>query len=49
MGIKVYGVQAGNDSESKHFYQELAEVSGGCYLKLDHIDVITDMFLAGNI
>nr|KAI8769744.1 hypothetical protein BgiMline_001767 [Biomphalaria glabrata] len=46
MGIKVYGVQAGNDSESKHFYQELAEVSGGCYLKLDHIDVITDMFLA---
>ncbi|KAH9505102.1 hypothetical protein Btru_059531 [Bulinus truncatus] len=46
MGIKVYGVQAGRDEESKNFYMEISGVSGGCYLKLDHIDVITDMFLA---
>ncbi|XP_059163367.1 uncharacterized protein LOC131946539 [Physella acuta] len=46
MGVKVYGVQAGTDSVNSHFYRELAEVSGGCYLNLNHIDVITDMFLA---
>ncbi|KAK7116338.1 uncharacterized protein [Littorina saxatilis] len=46
MGIKVYGVHAGNTSQAAAFYEELAEVSGGHYLTLGHFDVITDMFLA---
>ncbi|GFR76376.1 von Willebrand factor type A [Elysia marginata] len=46
LGVKVYGVQAGNNTRSGLFYQELATVSGGCYLNLGDMDVITDMFLA---
>ncbi|RUS91754.1 hypothetical protein EGW08_000462 [Elysia chlorotica] len=46
LGVKVYGVQAGNSEPSGLFYQELAKVSGGCHLKLRDMDVITDMFLA---
>ncbi|KAL8586202.1 hypothetical protein ACOMHN_021469 [Nucella lapillus] len=46
MGIKVYGVQALNQTYSTNFYEELADVSGGHYLSMKHFDVITDMFLA---
>ncbi|GFO13410.1 von Willebrand factor type a [Plakobranchus ocellatus] len=46
IGVRVYGVQAGQSSAGGLFYRELAEVSGGCYLNLSHMDVITDMFLA---
>ncbi|ESO94233.1 hypothetical protein LOTGIDRAFT_232476 [Lottia gigantea] len=46
MGVKVYGVHAGGSVESKFFYQELADRSGGSYLPLKNFDVITDMFLA---
>ena len=40
-------MQAGNDSSSRPFYEELADRSGACYLPLRHLDVITDMFMAG--
>ncbi|KAK3799306.1 hypothetical protein RRG08_048813 [Elysia crispata] len=46
LGVKVYGVQAGNSGPSGLFYRELSRVSGGCHLKLSDMDVITDMFLA---
>ncbi|PVD19564.1 hypothetical protein C0Q70_20054 [Pomacea canaliculata] len=46
MGVKVYGVQALDQREAVPFYQELAEASGGRYLRLRHFDVIVDMFLA---
>ncbi|XP_046581088.1 uncharacterized protein LOC124288578 [Haliotis rubra] len=46
MGVKVYGVNAGRTGHAVHFYKELAERSGGCFLELRHLDVITDMFLA---
>ncbi|XP_067664812.1 uncharacterized protein [Haliotis asinina] len=46
MGVKVYGVNAGRSGNAVHFYKELAERSGGCFLELRHLDVITDMFLA---
>jgi hypothetical protein len=45
----VYGVRALNAHQSQYFYEELAEASGGHYLKLGHFDVITDMFLAGEL
>ncbi|XP_041367578.1 uncharacterized protein LOC121382130 [Gigantopelta aegis] len=46
MGVKVYGVKAGNNEMPKAFYEELADRSGGCYLPLQHFDVIVDMFMA---
>ena len=42
-------MQAGVNAHSENFYRELSEKSGGCYVRLGHIDVITDMFLAGKI
>ena len=47
--LQVYGVQAYENGESIPFYRELADKSGGFYLKLSHFDLITDMFLAGKI
>ncbi|CAH1788714.1 unnamed protein product [Owenia fusiformis] len=46
MGVKVYGVQALNVSESTPFYEELAERSGGAYINFSNFGIITDMFLA---
>lgn len=43
----MYGVQALDQRDAVPFYQELAEASGGRYLRLRHFDVIVDMFLAG--
>jgi hypothetical protein len=45
-GVKIYGVQANSRFEAKPFYEELAELSGGVYLTLQHLRLITDMFLA---
>jgi hypothetical protein len=46
MGIKVYGVQAQNMTESVPFYEELADCSQGAYITFSHFQLITDMFLA---
>ncbi|XP_013380967.1 uncharacterized protein LOC106152040 isoform X1 [Lingula anatina] len=46
MGVKVYGVQAMNNTDVKDFYQELAEKSGGAYITFQQFGLITDMFLA---
>ncbi|XP_045156402.2 uncharacterized protein LOC123522932 isoform X2 [Mercenaria mercenaria] len=46
MGVKVYGVQALNATESTPFYEELAERTNGFYLQLKDFNLITDMFLA---
>eukprot|EP00117_Sycon_ciliatum_P017077 scpid37354/ scgid5201/ Polyubiquitin; Ubiquitin; Ubiquitin-related len=46
MGVKVYGVQALNQTQSIPFYKELARVTGGKYLKFANFSLITDMFLA---
>ncbi len=43
--IKVYGVQVYN-SEYTPFYKELAERSRGAYIKFEHFNFLTDMFLA---
>ncbi|KAL5005205.1 hypothetical protein ScPMuIL_018661 [Solemya velum] len=46
MGVKVYGVQALNNRAATPFYEELADRTEGCYLRLRHFHAITDMFLA---
>ncbi|KAH3836606.1 uncharacterized protein LOC127877657 isoform X2 [Dreissena polymorpha] len=46
MGIKVYGVRALESTSSEPFYLEMAERSGGYYLRLQNLSLITDMFLA---
>ncbi len=47
MGVKVYGVQAMNDGSATNFYRELAERTGGAYVKFTAFSVIADMFMAG--
>ncbi|XP_052101650.1 uncharacterized protein LOC127735506 [Mytilus californianus] len=46
MGVKVYGVFC-NSSEgnAKKFYEELADRTGGCLLRLANFNLITEMFL----
>lgn len=47
MGVKIYGVLCNRyDGPAKHFYQELADQTGGCFLHLNHFNLITQMFLA---
>eukprot|EP01106_Pelomyxa_sp_JSP_P005089 TRINITY_DN180_c0_g1_i4.p1 TRINITY_DN180_c0_g1~~TRINITY_DN180_c0_g1_i4.p1 ORF type:complete len:277 (-),score=78.24 TRINITY_DN180_c0_g1_i4:72-902(-) len=48
MSVKVYGVLAIADknSESAVFYRELAERSGGVFLLMKQMSLITDMFMA---
>ncbi|XP_064614509.1 LOW QUALITY PROTEIN: uncharacterized protein LOC135478168 [Liolophura sinensis] len=46
MDVKVYGVQAQNQSGVKEFYEEMADRSAGCYINFKHFNLITDMFLA---
>ncbi|MBI4434021.1 VWA domain-containing protein [Candidatus Uhrbacteria bacterium] len=47
-GIRVYGVHAmpGIRAHSKHFYEEIARVTGGYYLTLDQFAAITDIIMA---
>eukprot|EP00026_Physarum_polycephalum_P012417 Phypoly_transcript_12721.p1 GENE.Phypoly_transcript_12721~~Phypoly_transcript_12721.p1 ORF type:complete len:340 (+),score=61.55 Phypoly_transcript_12721:87-1106(+) len=46
-GVKIYGVHCKpNNNESKPFYEEVAEMSGGICLSLKHLQLITDMFKA---
>jgi len=46
LGVKIYGVQAGKDPTSTLFYDQMASASGGVYLNLQKLPLITDMFLA---
>ncbi|XP_022111093.1 uncharacterized protein LOC110990405 isoform X2 [Acanthaster planci] len=46
MGVKIYGVQVRNSDSDKNFYQELAEKSSGAFIKFQHFNYLTDMFLA---
>lgn len=48
MGIHIYGVHAmpGIRTHSKHFYEEIARVTGGYYLTLDQFAAITDIIFA---
>jgi len=45
-GIKVYGVQCGSDGAAKDFFDEMASGTGGVYMDLARVSLITDMFLA---
>ncbi|VDI75052.1 Hypothetical predicted protein [Mytilus galloprovincialis] len=47
MEVKVYGVycNSGYLSRAEKFYEELAERTGGCLLKLANFSLITEMFL----
>lgn len=48
MDVKVYGVFCSAYSKNAtYFYQELAERTGGCHLKLDNFNLITEMFIGG--
>nr|XP_022329787.1 uncharacterized protein LOC111128468 [Crassostrea virginica] len=47
MGVKMYGVLCNrSEGPEKHFYEEIAEQTGGCFLHLNHFNLITQMFLA---
>ncbi|XP_062610878.1 uncharacterized protein LOC134272693 [Saccostrea cucullata] len=47
MGVKIYGVLCNrSEGDEKHFYEEIAEQTGGCFLHLNHFNLITQMFLA---
>ncbi|XP_061173269.1 uncharacterized protein LOC133182435 [Saccostrea echinata] len=47
MGVKIYGVLCNrSEGSEKHFYEEIAEQTGGCFLHLNHFNLITQMFLA---
>ena len=47
---KVYGIHCSSNagSNSRRFYEEISESSGGCFLTNIHFNLITEMFLAGN-
>ena len=46
----MYGVLCNrSEGPEKHFYEEIAEQTGGCFLHLNHFNLITQMFLAGTI
>jgi len=44
-GVKIYGVQCGNGASTKHFYEELADLSGGVYLQHVEMNSVVDMFV----
>lgn len=46
LGIMVHGVQAMNERSSTHFYQTLAQKSGGAHVNLDQFNEATEMLLA---
>ena len=43
----MYGVQAMNIGGAAEFYKELAEQTGGAYVRFTNFSVISDMFMAG--
>ena len=43
----MYGVQAMNIGGATEFYKELAEQTGGAYVRFTNFSVISDMFMAG--
>ncbi|RWS01754.1 hypothetical protein B4U79_10536 [Dinothrombium tinctorium] len=45
-GIKVYSVRCLSWSESKEFYKELANITGGFYLELHQFTAISDFMIA---
>ncbi|KAL8563759.1 hypothetical protein ACOMHN_058275 [Nucella lapillus] len=45
MDVKIYAVQALNNSRSTSFYQALARLTGGRHLKLDQFNNIFDMLM----
>ncbi|VDI08916.1 Hypothetical predicted protein [Mytilus galloprovincialis] len=46
MGVKVYGVFCNSgEGNAKKFYEELADRTGGCLLRLANFSLITEMFL----
>eukprot|EP01113_Clastostelium_recurvatum_P000510 TRINITY_DN10233_c0_g3_i1.p1 TRINITY_DN10233_c0_g3~~TRINITY_DN10233_c0_g3_i1.p1 ORF type:complete len:405 (+),score=99.60 TRINITY_DN10233_c0_g3_i1:78-1292(+) len=46
LGVKVYGVQAFTNENSRPFYEELSERSGTVSIQFNHFHLIVDMFLA---
>ncbi len=45
--FQVYGIQAQNIGGAEDFYKELAEQTGGAYVKFTNFNIISDMFMAG--
>ncbi|VDI13275.1 Hypothetical predicted protein [Mytilus galloprovincialis] len=46
MGVKVYGVFCNSiEGNARKFYEELADRTGGCLLRLANFSLITEMFL----
>ena len=46
MGVNVYGVQALNRSHATHFYQEIAQLTGGYHLTLDQFSDVVELVMA---
>ncbi|XP_022319697.2 uncharacterized protein LOC111122301 [Crassostrea virginica] len=46
MGIKIYAVQALNNDGADEFYNSMAEVTGGHYLRLENFSNICDFIMA---
>lgn len=46
MGVNVYGVQALNRSHATHFYQEIAQRTGGFHLTLDQFSSVVELVMA---
>ncbi len=45
LGVAVYPVQALGKAHATSFYQEVAELTGGCYLELDQFDDLGDVLM----
>eukprot|EP01098_Paradermamoeba_levis_P008159 TRINITY_DN3383_c0_g1_i7.p1 TRINITY_DN3383_c0_g1~~TRINITY_DN3383_c0_g1_i7.p1 ORF type:complete len:485 (+),score=184.56 TRINITY_DN3383_c0_g1_i7:65-1456(+) len=47
VGVKIYGVQANSQLHARKFFQEMAKRTAGFYVELNSLNLITEMFLAG--
>lgn len=45
-GIQVYGVQALSNRHATHFYEGIADITGGLHLELDQFSSMADLILA---
>lgn len=45
-GVRIYSVQALNNSTSTVFYETMASLTGGIHLKLDQFSNIFDLIMA---
>lgn len=45
-GVEVYGVQALSNSHATHFYEGIADITGGLHLELDQFSSMADLILA---